>query len=385
LKIINQLGYVQIDTISVVNRAHHHVLWSRFPDYNEDSLHQLQSSHRSVFEYWGHAMSYLPMSDYRYYLHRMERFKKPSSPWAKYQLGKTQHLLEPVLKRITEEGPLSAKDFPHNQKKGGNWWDWKPAKVALEMLFWQGELMITERRKFQKVYDLRERVLPDKIDTRMPARSEVFNFIIRRGLQAMVVATEHELFRFLQPGNSRDSDVQSATREEIHTGLHQLIEKGEVVPVQLTNNSGHISYALKNVLNQSVCGSPEKTFLKILSPFDNLIIQRERTVRLFNFDYSLECYMPVKKRKYGYFVMPIIWNGRFSGRLDPKADRKNNVLHIKSLHLEPDFEPHESFLKQLALQLSQFAGFNKCETVALEKIEPAKLRQPLNNFLKGNM
>lgn len=129
MEVIDQLGYIQIDTIAVINRAHHHSLWVRRPDYEEKMLHDLQAKDRKVFEYWGHAMAYLPMKDYRYYLPKMKNFANPSGKWTKDRLDKCRPLLPGILKRIQHEGPLSAKDFESPEdRKGGTWWDWKPAK-----------------------------------------------------------------------------------------------------------------------------------------------------------------------------------------------------------------------------------------------------------------
>ena len=160
--IVEHLGYIQIDTLAVINRAHHHTLWLRNNHYSEKMLHELQTKDRLVFEYWGHAMSYLPMSEFRFALPRMKNFLNPKHRWIKRNIGLSQHLFDDVLKRIKDEGPLTSQDFKSDSDSPrSSWWDWKPAKMALETLYWQGKLMISERRNFQKVYDLTERVLPD--------------------------------------------------------------------------------------------------------------------------------------------------------------------------------------------------------------------------------
>ncbi len=168
--VINHLGYVQIDTISVVERAHHHTLWSRCPDYTPHLLDVLLSQERRIFEYWGHLASYLPLSDYRFYMPYMARFPWKSA-WTGNLWEKHKQVAKEVLARIVAEGPLSSKDFaaPEGEKRG-TWWDWKPAKTALELLLWKGDLMVTARQGFQKVYDLTERVLPPDTDTRLPIR-----------------------------------------------------------------------------------------------------------------------------------------------------------------------------------------------------------------------
>jgi uncharacterized protein YcaQ len=381
-QIIDQLGYVQIDTISVVNRSHHHTLWARYHDYEASMLHDLQAVDRAVFEYWGHAMSYLPMSDYRFALPRMKKLEDPKSYWFVYQSEKCGQLLEPVLERIRNEGPLSSKDFAAPKNKAGNWWDWKPAKCALEMLFWKGDLMITERKNFQKIYDLKERVLPAGIDTSCPSVEESGRFLVRRALRAMGVANEGEIQRYLQPEAGRDSDLQLAGKTVIQKTISELVDADEIVPVRLDGDSAAPDYVLKKNLERLDEEIPSNPEVHFLSPFDNLVIQRDRLKRIFDFDYALECYVPKPKRKHGYFVFPILWSGRFVGRLDPKADRKNKILQINNLILESDFEAVEPFLPKLAEQLLKMADFNGCKSVCILQTAPSKIRKPLESRIK---
>ncbi len=160
---VEKLGYVQIDTINVLNRAHHHTLWTALPHYESQDLHRAQAEEKRIFEYWGHAMSYLPMHDYAIPSPYKQHFSSPYGHWARERLERYGHIMEPTLQRIREEGPLASKDFlsEETDRKAGTWWDWRPVKMALELLFWQGKLMVAERRNFQKVFDLPDRVLPD--------------------------------------------------------------------------------------------------------------------------------------------------------------------------------------------------------------------------------
>ncbi len=381
---IEKLGYVQIDTISVIKRSHHHTLWTRRSDYNEAMLHELQAKDRRIFEYWGHAMSYLPMSDYRYCLPRMHNFLNPTSKWARHQMEKCGHLLKPVLERVGNEGPLSSKDFKSSSdNKGGSWWDWKPAKVALELLFWRGDLMITERRKFQKIYDLTERVIPDNINTLLPGNSDLGHFLVRRALSAFGVASEREILKFMQPGTVRDSDLQIASKEVISKALSDLIETKEVSPVLIEHDQDRVYYALSEAMENSPLTEPASSQVFLLSPFDNLIIQRERLKRLFNFDYTLECYVPAAKRKYGYFVLPILWGASFVGRLDAKADRKKKTLIIRNLLFEQELKYFDEFLPLFVTTLVEFAEFNECEEIVCEKISPEKIRVDLERLVEN--
>jgi uncharacterized protein len=361
LRTIDQLGYVQIDTIAAVKRSHHHTFWTRHQDYNEGQLHDLQARDRLIFEYWGHAMSYLPISDYRFCLPRMRNFRNPRHAWLTQRLSGCAHLLDAVLDRIRQEGPLGARDFtaPGDEKRG-TWWDWKPAKFALEFLFWRGDLMISERRNFQKVYDLTERVLPAEIDTTMPTDEEVGRFLVRRAVRACGVVREKDIQEFLQPAGGRDSDWRAADSRVVTKALGDLVEAGEIVPATVEGDEKVAWFALAGATEDLPVGQPATTRVFLLSPFDNLVIRREWLNRLFGFNYTLECYLPEAKRQYGYFVFPILWRDSLVGRLDPKADRQAKTMIIRNLFFEPGFEASDEFRAQLRQTLTAFARFNGC-------------------------
>lgn len=365
-QVIEKLGYVQIDTINVVNRAHHHTLWTRLPDYRPEFLDELLATDRRVFEYWGHAASYLPMSDYRFYRPAMLKSTDPHSKWEQERLRNFGHLMQPVLERIRAEGPLGVKDFetPKNGVKN-QWGGRKPEKVALEMLLWRGELMVTRRDKFHRIYDLTERVLPAEIDTTLPTGEELARFHVRRALQAFGIATEKEICNHLQ----------LAGKDEIKTAISELVNAGELLDVMIDGQS-QVNWTKPDYL-----GNLDKPLdsLKIhfLSPFDNLIIQRSRAKRLFDFDYTLECYVPAAKRKWGYFVLPILWGDRLIGRLDPKADRKKKELIINALQFEPGFSEIDEMLPELTRKLTDLAKFNGCEQVSFEAVSPGRYKAKL--------
>ena len=356
--VIDHLGYVQIDTISVVARAHHHTLWARCPDYDASSLHDLQAIDRRIFEYWAHAIAFLPMNDYRFYMPRMERHRTSDRAWLSDWRKKHGHVLDEVLERVRAEGPLTSKDFePPPGTVRGTWWDWKPAKRALEILFWQGDLMISERRKFQKVYDLTERVLPSTVDTTVPTETELGRFHVTRALHGLGIARSREL---------RDA-FHIVNQSRISKTLNDMSHSGEIMAVAIEGLKDNY-YALPETMESVSTAVPEEAY--ILSPFDNLTIQRERMERLFNFKYTIECYVPAAKRQYGYFVLPILWQDQLIGRLDAKADRKLKTLIIKKLWFEPTFQDIETSLPALADAVARFAAFNECRVIDLGPIVP---------------
>ena len=384
-EIINKLGYVQIDTISVINRAHHHILWSRKNDYKKTHLHDLQAKDKLIFEYWTHAMSFIPMQDYRYALPRMENFNNPKSKWLKYRYNQSKKHFSNILERIKNEGPLSSSDFENDKgKKGGTWWEWKPAKTALEYLFWKGDLMICERKKFQKYYDLTERVLPHNINTKFPSQKELSYYFVKRALSSLGIATEKEILKFMQPGKTTVSDLQIVDKNSITKAIDELCESGEVIPLMIEADHNLKNYALSETINAAKNRRKFSSNIHLLSPFDNLIIQRERTKRLFDFDYAIECYVPAHKRKFGYFVVPMLWKDKFAGRLDPKADRSTNTLIINNIVFE-DFQiDYDELIPKLSSALWKFALFNGCDKIVVKKCSPASVKTFLKISIKNN-
>lgn len=362
LRALTQLGYVQIDTISVVARAHHHVLRSRVDNYQPAMLDALVAR-RSVFEYWFHAAAFLPMADYRFALPRMTEIR---SGVRKHWGGRRDRKMEQaVLDRIAAEGPLAAKDF-EGAGHGGGWWDWKPAKRALEILFMQGDLMVSERSGFQKRYDLRERVLPDHIDTRMPTTAEYAAHLFDHSLRNFAAVTIPEA-TYLR----RSAPLRGA--------LQELIEEraagGELVKTTLA--AGYQTFIDCAALETRMPGRGKS--VRILSPFDNLVIQRKRTRALFEFDYLIECYVPAPKRQYGYFCLPLLWGDQFIGRMDCKIHRQRGQLEIRSLHLEPD-TPVEPWADAFREALENYLAFNSANALKLPRGFPAALRAATNTL-----
>ncbi|MBN48793.1 MAG: hypothetical protein CMN85_04575 [Spongiibacteraceae bacterium] len=347
LSAIEHLGYIQIDTISAVQRAHHHTLWNRNPRYAPSHLDQLVAD-KQVFEYWAHAAAYLPMRDFRFTLVRKRAIANGDmSHWYKGD----KKLMNSVLKRIATEGPLMAKDFEHSGKKTGDWGS-KPAKRALECLYMQGDLMVPERINFHKVYDLTERVLPEGVDTAVPSLDEYARFLITRYLAANGLGQAADMVYLLKNIKPR-----------VLTCLADMVAGGELLQVSVGSSD---YYALPE--SMQLLGKPlPRSKLKILSPFDNLLIQRKRMRALFDFDYQIECYVPAAKRRYGYFSLPVLWGGRLAARMDCTAERKTGVLHIHHLALEHWVEKKDAFFSALEKELKAFLQFNDCSQFELHR------------------
>ncbi len=362
-RVIDTLGYVQIDTISVIERSHHIVLFNRCPDYRHSFLDELLTQDRKIFEYWAHMASYVPMKDYRYYIRKMKRPPQEGS-WLHTWLKSHQPILKKVRRRIEKEGALSARDFADVRgRKRGSWWDWKPAKMALEVLFWRGELMIRERRNFQRVYDLSERILPPGIDTTLPHADEEKRFFLKRALHALGVATEQDMQNYIR------------LRESLKSVIEEMLSSGEIRTVSIKGISK--LYYLHAQDLESLEGKQMRCGNRVyfLSPFDNTIIMRERTKALFDFDYALECYKPKKQRTFGYFCLPVSWKNDLVGRIDLKADRKTGTLIIRNLHIEKKNIVLEKFLPPFMNALTAFARFHSAKSVLCEYVSPARFKK----------
>ena len=361
LAAIEHLGYVQIDTISVIQRAHHHTLWNRNPRYRASQLDQLIAD-KQVFEYWSHAAAYLPMCDYRFSLPRKQAIARGDE---NHWYTRDTRLMDAVLKRIADEGPLMARDFEHTGTRRGDWHS-KPAKQALENLYMQGALMSARRENFHKVYDVTERVLPPGTDTRMPSPEEYARFLITRFLRAHGLGQAAEIAYLLKN-----------TKPLITHTVQDMLASGELQSIRV---AGKDYVTLPDAL--SLLDRPlARNTLKILSPFDNLLIQRKRMQALFGFDYLIECYVPKAKRQFGYFSLPILWDGKLVARMDCKADRKTSALHLYHLALEPRVAKVEAFCQALAKALVPFLAFNQCTRMHLHRTSPQALEPVIRAVL----
>jgi uncharacterized protein YcaQ len=347
LAVIEHLGYVQIDTLSVVARAHHHTLWSRLPDYREKFLNELLEKDKQVFEYWSHAASYLPMKDYRFSLPLKKAYAEGKSHW----FGQDKDIMKYVFDRIKAEGALQSKDFEHKRETTAGWYEWKPAKRALEQLFMQGKLMVARRQGFQKVYDLTERVLPSDVDLTFPSQEEYAGHLILKAVQAHGVIHESEI-----------AYLRSRLKEPVKKALKNLLEKGSLTEVSI-ESLDKMKFITTNEFLEITKKIKLNDLVHFLSPFDNTVIQRKRLSNFFNFDYLIECYVPEGKRKYGYFTLPVLYRDKFVGRFDPKADRAKGIFYVKSLHFEKDFKPDEKFKELFSEKLKEFALFNGCREI----------------------
>ena len=364
-KAIAHLGYVQIDTISVVERAHHHVFRSRVPNFTPEMTNTLLKD-RSIFEYWAHAAAFLPMHDFRFSLPYKHMYAAGQTHWVR---SRDKKLMAELKHRIAAEGPLRSRDVEQARGKSGGWWDWKPAKKALEQLFMEGELMVTAREGFEKTYDLTENVLPGDVDTRHPSHADFAAYLIDQQLQCHGLVTLKGL-TYLR----RDAALRNAVKQAVQTRLAD----GQLQALRLP--TGEMFYATAGLWDRAAPRAPRA--LRILSPFDNAVIQRDRLQSLFDYDYQIECYVPEAKREFGYFCLPILYQDHFIGRVDCKAHRAERRLELKALHFCEHPFPDDELVDALSVTLPDFAAFQGCDEIDVTQVSPARLHKPLRQAIK---
>ena len=363
---INQIGYVQIDSISVVQRAHHHILHSRVPNYSPDMLTSMLHN-KAIFEYWAHAAAFLPIADFRFSLLYKHAIKSGQTHWYK---NSDRKLMAELLARIRNDGPLRSRDIKSSTNKSNGWWDWKPAKKALEQLYMEGDLMVSSREGFEKVYDLTERVLPAEVNLQMPSMAEYAEHILDQQLRCHGLVSIKGL-TYLR----RNTQLKAAIKNLVNTRLQQ----SQLEQLQFTNGESY--FLPTGGFEQHRVRVSEQ--LKILSPFDNSVIQRERLKSLFQFSYQLECYVPEAKRQYGYFCLPLLFADVFIGRMDCKVHRKTAHLEIKSLHLEVYELDISRVITAFGNAIMEFIAFQQCNSVSLNQVHPQRLTPILQNLLKS--
>ncbi|HTI94862.1 MAG TPA: crosslink repair DNA glycosylase YcaQ family protein, partial [Puia sp.] len=364
-KLIEHLGFVQIDTNYVVERAHHHAIASRVPDYKPEWLGELQADGR-IFEFLTADSGYMPMHDFRFSLPVKEAFSSGQKSLTQAEMN----LMNKVLDRLGREGPLMVKDFENDRKvASAGWWDWRPSKMALERLYLDGRLVTTRTNDFQKVYDLPVNVIPDDVDMTMPGQEEFARHVIRRELKALGIAYTKELaWRAHRVKNNL-----------VKRELEKMVDEGEVCRVVIDDLKGPL-YMLPGYRNRKIQLSDEAW---VLSPFDVLNVFRHRLRDFFDFDYQIECFVPAAKRKYGYFSLPVLIGDSFVARMDSKADRKKGVLVVHNLHFEP-VKLSKVMVEKVCEAISVFAKFNGCKEIVIVKSNDQSLLKSIRKGVSGN-
>ena len=319
----HDLGFVQLDSINTVVRAHHMILHARRPAYRPRSLHLLHDRDRVLFEHWTHDASMISMAFFPHWRLKFARYREGlAEKWTRWGREGFHEKIDTVLRRISDEGPCCSADVGEDEaRSSGGWWDWHPSKAALEFLWRTGELSVTRRDGFRKVYDLTENVIPPEWLNVRHAPEDTIDWACRAALDRLGFATSGELAAFWD----------LVTAAEARTWVAEALARHEVVEVDVAQVDGKLrrSVMWPETLAAPVPGVTPR--LRILSPFDPALRDRKRAERLFGFHYRIEIFVPEAQRKYGYYVFPILEGDRLIGRIDMKAERDADRLHVRAL------------------------------------------------------
>lgn len=371
LAAIRTMGALQIDTIHVVARSPYFVLWSRLGHYEPAWLDELLAE-GSLFEYWSHEACFLPIEDYGLYRHRM--IDPGSMGWKFSAKWMREHReeIDALVAHISACGPVRSSDFKRTDGKGGGWWEWKPEKRSLEVLFTAGVLMIARRHNFHRIYDLAERVLPGWDDARMPGIDETRRTLLLKAVQAMGVAKAGWIGDYFRTAKSKPVPDPET-----------LASEGALIKVLVDDwdAPAYVHRAHEHLLQTAAGGALKPGLTTLLSPFDPVVWDRKRALELFGFDYRLECYTPEARRRFGYFTLPILHRGALVGRLDAKAHRADGIFEVKALFLEPGVRLTQRLAGELAAALDRCSDWHGTRRVAVGRCDPRAFGPMLKSAL----
>jgi len=358
--LIERLGFVQVDTINVLARAHDLTLFSRLDGYQPEHLKRLLEQKRNLFEGFTHDASAIPTAFFHHWKPRFARDQEriQAHAWWQYHFRDSDgaQVVKDVKARIKNEGPLKSSDFEHPEKRGP-WWGWKPQKAALDFLWRSGELMIPRREGFQKLYDLTERVFPEHHALPCPDPAEHLEWACTSAAQRLWLFTPKELADFFDTIEASEARAWCTAAEQA----------GRIVPMNLEGADGEVrpAFALADweARLARLAEPPDRT--RLLCPFDPILRDRTRALRRFGFDYRFEAFVPEPKRLYGYFVLPILEGDRLVGRLDPKLHRDRGLLEIKGLWWEPGIKATKARKRALDEALERLAAFVGADQIQL--------------------
>jgi len=362
--VIDTLGFVQVDTINTVSRAHHMILHARRPAYRPAGLAWLHDRDRAVFEHWTHDASLISMQHFPHWRLRFARHRaRIADRWTTAALNGVEEKAQEILRRVADDGPCGSGDVGEGEaRSSGGWWDWHPSKVAMEYLWRIGELSVTRRESFRKIYDLTENVIPPEYLNARPTLAETVHWACASAMDRLGFATAGELAAFWDLISSAEARAWCAAAQT----------RGEIVPVEveLADGSWRKSFARPGIEGEAPPVPPSR--LRVLSPFDPALRDRKRAERLFGFHYRIEIFVPEHKRRYGYYVFPLLEGDRLVGRIDMKADREADCLSIRALWPEAGVRFGTGRLAQLDRALERTA---KLAEVAVVLFQDNWLRQ----------
>lgn len=359
MDLIRRLGFVQVDSINMLERAHHMILSSRATGYRPVQLKRLLEKKRHLFENWTHDASVIPSDFYPYWMRRFENRRRTlSDRYARWHGPDFLKETEQVLNHIETNGAVLSRDLSPEERKGpGAWWNWHPSKTALEYLWRVGELAICRREGFQKVYDLTHRVIPSPHREAPVDHDSLVDWSCREAVKRLGFGTAGEIAGYWD----------LITTDEAKAWCEQNLGT-EVVPVRVEQIDGgkRTLFGRPDLVEAAQQASVAPPGLRILNPFDPVMRDRKRLKGLFGFDYRIEVFVPAEKRTYGYYVFPILEGDRMVGRIDMKADRAADVLQITALWPEPGVSFGKGRMKKLESELDRQRKFGNLSGIRFE-------------------
>ncbi len=351
--VLHDLGFVQLDSVNTFARAHDLILWTRRGQYRPKALGHALARDGAVFEHWTHDAAAIPMAFYPHWQLRFERdAARMRQRWSEWRRGDFISKIEDVLRQIEKHGCCTSGDVGTDEKKGsGGWWDWHPSKTALEYLWRSGQLAVARRDGFRKVYDLTERVIPADVRAQRPSPEETIRWLCDNALDRLGFATSGEIAAFWD----------TVTPAEAKAWCAAALADGQVIEVDVAGVDGKLrrSFARPDVMD--VAPPAPGGAVRIMSPFDPALRDRKRAERLFGFHYRIEIFVPAAKRKYGYYVFPVMQGGRVIGRIDMKRD--GEILRVTGFWPEPGVQMGSGRLARLRAALDRAARFGGCGAV----------------------
>jgi len=353
LELIKSLGYVQQDPLQVVARAHDHILWSRNNQYRPKLLDRLMEEDRLIFEHFCHDACVLPMDLLPYWSDQFKRRPEKHTPSKVYTTRQGKQAQSAILARIKSEGPLHSKDFKtqsHNKPKAV--WAKPEHKQVLDYLWLKGELAVSKRVKFSKYYDLAERIYPSKLVSKATSEKERIDYLAANAIKRLGFGTVGEIMRFWEINSLADTKSWCDNNDELIT-------------VSVASALGEHTQAFSHKsLSTFLSNPPEPTKrLRVINPFDPIMRDRKRLLRLFNFDFRIEIYVPVKQRKYGYYVYPLLEFDSFVGRIEIRHDKSTNNIHVDNLWPEPGVTFGKGRMSKLESELHRLRRFCSADAV----------------------
>jgi len=356
--LVERLGFVQVDTISTLEQAHHHILFTRAGGYRKPQVKHLLEKRRSLFEHWTHDASIIPTRFYPYWKQRFQRRAAriaESRHWIERFNGRQEAVLEEIRRRVAADGPVGSRDVtPDDVEERGAWWGWTPSKAALEYLWHTGEFAVTARQGFSKLYDLAERVIPEAHRAPEPTDEETVDWSCREAIARLGVATQSEIAAFFAAVSPDEAKAWCAA-----AGPDVLRR----IEIEHADGSVREVFARPDVLDLTRATPEPPARVRFLSPFDPMIRDRDRALRFFGFDYRFEAFVPAAKRVWGYYVLPMLERDRLIGRIELKAHRNRNELEVRGLWLEPGVRPAASRNARIEAEIDRWRGFTGLERI----------------------